>query len=479
MNFLSTTLASVILLFSLSTSAQTIDYEKQAFRPQYHFSPEKNWQGAPGGLVYFDEEYHLFYQYNPKSIEAGNSSWGHAVSSDMIHWKYLPTAISPDENSECAILSGCVIVDKNNDLGKQSGDTKTLLAFYTASGCGQQIAYSTDKGSTWQKYANNPIIPYDESDEASSPKVFWHEASQKWVMLLSRKQSEKETSKGVSIYNSDNLIDWEYKSHIPAMDDHPDLIEFTVENRPDEKAWVLLEGNGSYLLGDFDGSTFTSITGRMKSDWGTNYYAPQICSNIPDSDGRTIQIAWLKDGKFTDMPFNGQMTFPSELTVKKFPSGYKLLRKPLTEIEELHDKQYSWSHKNTIPGIDQNHLKKVSGACLHIIGEFDLKTSDNFGLMLRHSNKAAGIEVLYNVKRGVLTVLGNTVPLLPEDNIIKLEIILDRSSLEIYANDGQAVVSNLYETDLKSTDVVLFTNGGELEIVQADIYEMNSIWTEK
>ena len=483
MNYLSTTLFSVLLIFSQNCYSQNTNYDKQILRPQFHFSPEKNWLGAPGGLVYFDEQYHLFYQYNPNGNEAGFSHWGHAVSKNLINWKQLPLALSPDENStdkeRCTILSGSVIVDNENVLGKQTGSKMTLAAFYTSNECGQRLAYSTDGGQTWQKYENNPIISYDATDHASDPKVLWHEDSKKWVMLLSRQISENENSIGTSFYTSDNLINWEFQSHIPGTFSHPDLVEFKVENRPDEKVWVLFDGDGSYLMGAFDGKKFTPSSGKMKSDWGKNYYAAQTWCNLPESDNRILQIAWLKDGTFTGMPFNGQMSFPSELSIKKIASGYKLIRKPIAEIEQLHGKHNTWTDKNLIPGINQNKMKNLSGDCLHIIGEFDLKTSDSFGFMLRHSTKKPGIEVLYNVKRGVLTVLGSTIPLMPEDNKIKLEIILDRTSLEIYANDGQAVVSNLFEADAKTKDVMLFTTGGELGIIHADAYEMKSIWHEK
>ncbi|WP_246223054.1 GH32 C-terminal domain-containing protein [Draconibacterium halophilum] len=173
------------------------------------------------------------------------------------------------------------------------------------------------------------------------------------------------------------------------------------------------------------------------------------------------------------------MSFPCELSVTKFDHGYQLVRNPVSEIEKLHGKHQSWEDKNVIPGLNDNKLKKVSGDCLHIIGEFDLKTADSFGFMLRHSNKSAGTEILYNVKRGTLTVLGCTVPLPPIDNKIKLEILVDRASVEIFANDGKKVISNCFTPAEKATDVVLFANGGELGIDKIDVYEMNSIWEKK
>ncbi|MEN8115781.1 MAG: glycoside hydrolase family 32 protein [Bacteroidota bacterium] len=480
MKILSTTLLALILTFTQFTSNPEKDYYNELFRPQFHFTPEKNWHNDPNGLVYYDGEYHMFYQYNPNGNEWGYMHWGHTISDDLLHWKHFPIALYPDENStdkeNCTAYSGSAIVDEQNILEKQTGEEKTLVAFYTSQNCGQRMAYSTDKGRTWKKFEGNPIIPLDEKDDARDPKVIWHEPTQKWVMVLYRKSTEDDKSKGVSFYTSDNLVDWKWESHIYGFYECPDLVEFKVTNRPEETKWVLFDGDGSYLMGSFDGVTFSPESAKMKSDWGKNYYATQSWSNIPDDDGRIIQIAWMRGGKFPDMPFNGQMSFPSELSITRFNNGYKLIRQPIKEVETLYGKQYKWDNKNLIPGINENILKKVKGDCLHIIGEFDIKTSDNFGLMLRHSKKKPGTEILYNVKRGTLSVLGCTVPLMPIDNKIKLDILLDRASIEIYANDGQAVVSNCFTPDEKSLDVLLFTNGGELGVDKLDIYKMESVW---
>lgn len=482
MRILSTVLTAVIVALTAPVNNSSSKKYDEVYRPQYHFTPQKNWQSNPNGLVYYDGEYHMFYQYNPNGKEWEYMHWGHAISTDLIHWEHLPVALYPDESStdkdNCTVFSGSAIVDDKDLLDKQEGDIKTLVAFYTSNKCGQRIAYSTDKGRTWYKHDGNPVINYNENEDARDPKVFWHDDTGKYVMVLYRKSTDDENSRGISIYTSENLIDWNWESHVPGFYESPDLIEFKVSNRPNETIWALFGGDGTYILGDFDGRNFSPTSGKMKSDWGKNFYASQTWNNIPDTDGRVIQVAWMKGAKYPQMPFNGQMSFPSEMMVSKFPTGYKLVRKPIAKINELHGKHYNWSDKIVIPGINQNRVKKVSGDCIHLIGEFDLKTSDNFGFMFRHHSKKQGIEVLYNVKRGVLTVLGSTVPLLPEDNIIKLEVLLDRTSIEIYANNGQAVVSNCFVSDEKSTDVVLFTNGGELGIVNLDVYHVESIWND-
>ena len=478
-----TKLGVFIALFLLISANPPKGYYDELYRPQFHFTPEKNWHNDPNGLVYYDGEYHMFYQHNPFGNEWGFMHWGHTISADLLHWKHYPIAIYPDENSEdtvkCTAFSGSAIVDENNLLGKQQGEIKTLVAFYTSQHCGQRLAYSVDKGRNWEKFEGNPIIPFDEKDDARDPKVIWHDETQKWVMALYRKSSEEEQSKGVSFYTSENLTDWEWKSHIFGFYECPDLIKLKVTNRPEEIKWILFDGDGSYLIGHFDGATFSPESGKLKSDHGKNYYATQTWSNVPENDERTIQIAWMRGGKFPEMPFNGQMSFPCELSLTKFNSGYKLIRNPVKEIEMLHSKHYKWNDKNLIPGINENILKKVHGDCFHIVGEFDIKTADNFGFMLRHSRKTPGVELLYNVKRGTLSVLGSTVPLLPVDNKIKLEILLDRASIEVFANDGQAVISNCFTPDEKSNDFELFTRGGELGIDKLDIYKMESVWTEE
>jgi sucrose-6-phosphate hydrolase SacC (GH32 family) len=187
----------------------------------------------------------------------------------------------------------------------------------------------------------------------------------------------------------------------------------------------------------------------------------------------------MRGGEFPGMPFNGQMTFPCEIFLTKFSFGYKLVRKPVKEIEKLHGKYQSWENKIVIPGINENKTKSVNGDCFHIIGEFDLKTSDNFGFIVRHSKKIPGTEIIYNVKRGTLSVLNSTVPIVPVNNKISFEILLDRASIEIFANGGQTVISNCFTPVEGAKDIVLTTIGGELGVDKLEVYEMKSIWKTK
>ena len=478
-NFLHFLLIPCIAI-AITASKPDKNYYNETYRPQFHFTPESNFTGEPSGLIYLDSTYHMFYQYNPKGNEQEYLTWGHAISTDLIHWEHLPVALSPDEGSDdkelCTIYPGSVIVDEKNHLGKQQNDNQTLIAFYTSKYCGQRIAYSNDKGKTWKKFEDNPVIPYVKDEDARDPKVFWHQPSESYIMVLYRKTSDEDKSKGVSIFTSHDLLNWEYKSHIYGFNERPDLVPMHVSNRPEENKWVLFDGDGSYLIGNFDGETFTPESAKMKSDFGRNYYATHIWNNMPEDDSRTIQIAWMRGGKFPDMPFNGQMTFPSELTLTRYNSGYILTRNPIQEVEQLHGKHYNWEGKNLIPGINQNIVKSVKSDCLHIVGEFDLKSCSNFGFYVRTSKKSTGTEIIYDVKRGTLSVMGISAPLEPIDNKIMLEILIDRVSIEVYANNGQIVLTNNFTPEKGAEGLTLFSSGGEVIVDKLDIYKMNSAW---
>ncbi|MHB9019801.1 MAG: glycoside hydrolase family 32 protein [Minisyncoccota bacterium] len=467
------------ITISVTASKPPKLYDEQ-FRPQFHFTPEKNWMNDPNGLVFYKGEYHLFYQYNPFGKEWGFMHWGHDISTDLVHWENLPIALYPDNDSkdsvDCTEFSGSGLVDENNVTGLQKGDEKTILLFYTSQHCGQRLAYSNDKGRTWKKYDKNPIIPFDPTDDARDPKVIWHEPSKQFVMVLYRKPNNNDKQKGISFYTSKNLLDWTFRNHIPGFYECPDLVELPINRRPDDKKWVLFDGDGSYIIGSFDGEKFKVESPRMKGDYGNNYYATQTWSNIPESDGRTIQIAWMRGGEYPEMPFRGQMTFPCEISLKKFPDGLKLIRKPVKEISNLHEKGDVWENKNLIPGINKNLLHGLKGDCMHIIGSFNIKTANNFGFIVRMDKKNNGTEIVYNTQSHTLTCLGKSVVVEPEDGVLKLELLLDRSSLEIFVNDGEAVMSSCFVPSENADGIYLFNTGGEVLVNKLEIYRMKSMW---
>jgi len=454
-------------------------YYQEKYRPQYHFTPEKNWMNDPNGLVYYAGEYHLFYQYNPNGKEWGFMHWGHAVSKDLIRWEHLPVAIGPDEDSKdkshATAFSGCAIVDENNTAGLQVGAEKTLLIFYTSFECGQRLAYSNDKGRTWKKYDKNPLIPFAK-DDARDPKVFFHRPSGNWVMVLYRKPA-KETSKGISIYTSKNLINWELQSHIEGYYECPDLFELPLDGNKEKSKWVLLDASGGYRVGRFDGKTFTPETLKKTLDYGKNFYATQTWSNQPD--GKLIQIAWMRDGEFPDMPFNGQMTFPCELSLRTTKAGPTLCKKPIDAIATLHSKGLIKKDKNIIPGLNGNLVGGISGKALHIKAKFDPKSSDGFGFIVRNGKKEVGTEIRYDSGKKLLSCMGGQATVTPKDSLLTFEILLDWSSIEIFANDGEVVLSSCFTPTEKDDDLTLWTQGGELFVNKIEVYDLKSAWIAK
>ena len=217
-------------------------YDEQ-YRPQFHFTPMKNWMNDPNGLIYLDGEYHLFYQHNPFGISWGHMSWGHAVSKDMLSWKELPVAIPEGEDE--AIFSGSAVYDKNNTSGLGTAKNPPLVAIYTAHSDtrkiqAQSIAFSLDKGRTFTKYSKNPVLDLN-LQHFRDPKVFWDSERGNWVMVVVKANEKK-----VAIYTSPNLISWEHQSDFGPLAaqggdwECPDLIQLPIDGDSSKKGWVMI-----------------------------------------------------------------------------------------------------------------------------------------------------------------------------------------------------------------------------------------------
>lgn len=260
----------LIILISACTPTSSTLYDHE-YRPQIHFSPEQNWMNDPNGMFYDEGVYHLYYQYNPFGDKWGHMSWGHATSEDLVHWKHHPVAL-PEEDG-IMIFSGSAVVDRNNTSGLGDEDNYPIVAIYTGhTGEIQQqsIAYSLDGGYEWTKYEGNPVLDINMKD-FRDPKVFWHDETQKWIMIVALSADQK-----LHFYSSENLIDWEFLSEFgpegasKGLWECPDLFELPVDGNPDNKKWVLqidLGSNsnnpgsgGQYFIGEFDGKSFTPDT---------------------------------------------------------------------------------------------------------------------------------------------------------------------------------------------------------------------------
>ena len=238
---------------------------------------------------------------------------------------------------------------------------------------------------------------------------------------------------GVDFYSSPNLKDWTYMSRVEGFNECPDIFELPVDGDPKNSKWVLLDAsNTGYRLGQFDGTAFIPETPGMPIDFGRNHYATQTFSNIPRSDGRTIQMAWMKSARYPGMPFNQQQTFPSELSLRTYADGVRLCRAPIREIESVRGKRYKWSNEILERGEDL--LSGINHDLIEIIAVFALTdaTSPEFGFFLRDAL------IYYYVAGSQISVLHNniskTATLRPENNKISMHILLDRASVEVYAN---------------------------------------------
>jgi len=451
----------------------------ESFRPQYHFSIENGILGESGSLLYDDGVYHLFFTYSPSLQPDGAFRWGHAVSNDLIYWtRQTDPQFHGGEQAICPPGPGSALVDYDNQLGFNKNGQPAWIAWFSTAECGVQMAYSNDKGGNWHISSNIAVLPSQGITLQSAPRVFWYPEGAHFVMILHRKPETDERTRGISVYNASNGVDWSFESHIPGFKGTPDLFELYTNNRPEEPKWILMEGDGSYVIGTFNGKLYTPESIRMRNDFGSDYDAPRIFVNLPGEESRTLQLGFLRGSQHDGNGWIGQTTFPSELSLKRFHNGVFLIRQPLSEIKKIQGKGQRWESVNLIPGINKNLIKKVKGDRVHIKGEFDLKTCDSFGFMLRMGKKSGGTELIYNVRRQTLSILGQTIPLEPVDNKIYLEILLDRSSLEVYANNGRAVLSATFFPAPDAINYLLYNTGGELMVDKLEIHEIKQIWRE-
>ena len=441
---------------------------KEAYRPQFHFTPKTNWTNDPNGLIHYKGEFHLFFQHNPFGIDWGNMTWGHAVSPDLVHWKQLPHALHPDELG--TIFSGSGVVDWNNTGGFQTGDEAVLVNFYTSAGSHapepvpftQSIAYSNDRGRSWTKYEGNPVIGHIVGSNRD-PKVVWHEPTQKWVMALYLDKND------YALFGSTNLKEWTRLSDLQIPDTEcPDIFELPVDGDAENTRWVFWGAAGKYYVGDFDGTTFTPEGDAHRADYGANFYAAQTWSDIPASDGRCIQIAWMSGSKPPNMPFNQQMSFPCELTLRTTSEGIRLHREPVAEIETLQVYTHAWSNIALKPGEDL--LAGLTGELFDIRAEVALNDASAVGFKIR------GEDVRYDVAEKQLTFLERSGPLVQQDGKIRLHVLVDRISIEAFGNNGELSMTSYFLPELDNADIGIYAEGGTATLVSLKVHELKSAW---
>jgi sucrose-6-phosphate hydrolase SacC (GH32 family) len=461
------------------------DYS-QPWRPQFHFTSRRNWLNDPNGLVFDGERYHLFFQHNPLATNWGNMTWGHAVSPDMVHWRQLEHALLPYrvDGRVGTIFSGTAVVDHDNSLGVQVGDTKTLCAFFTFAARPkfyQAMAYSTDGGNSWKYWNKGRAVVENQGfdDGERDPKVFWHEPSQRWVMVLWVQRNPGR----VRILTSRNLVDWEFASDL--MRDWAfeclDLVFLPIDGKAGETKAVIYDASFDYEIGAFDGRAFQTAAGPFTAGGG-NFYAAQTFNNSPD--GRCVQIGWMRGGPNSaaryGLPYNQQMTFPCELSLKTTDNGVRLFAWPIREIESLQRKSFSRRDvelkpgDNVIAGIDPLDLVDL---------EIDFAPQQANELVLRFP----GVSVNYDAETARLTYTGVREDGEPEittafeslssrGGSVQLRILVDRLSVEIYAFGGERFYAGYYSPRQSDGRQTIEFRGGDGRIKDLIVRELASAW---
>jgi len=490
-------------------------------RNQFHFSPLESWMGDPNGLVFFEGEYHLFYQCNPDDIKPGPMHWGHAVSKDLVHWKHLPLALAPDELG--FIFSGSVVVDWKNTSDLGTVDSPPLVAIFTHHNPRrklikvgdhekQSLAYSTDKGRTWTKYAQNPIIPNANNHfDFRDPKVFWSNDYDRWYLILAVKDR-------VHIYCSKDLKSWIFESEWGhQFGDRkgkwrcPDLFKIKVTDE-DEYKWVMLlsldEGgpNGGsamqYFVGDFDGHTFTidaAFAERIQNgdgvhlSFGPDAFAGVTWSGIPDLDGRRLFTSWMSNRSYADkvptFPWRSAMNMTKELSLHKIENQYQLRANTFREINKICTNLVA-KIPARLAKENQVLVEGLGSGIYRLLIEFDKDSQAVFGL--KFYNDADEMIVLgfdgqtnnYFMDR---SKSGKTdfhedfsemifAPLPYEQDVIKWEVLVDKGGIEVIADDGQINLSSIYFASKALTKIGLIVAGKEVEILDGKVTVLQSIW---
>ncbi len=432
---------------------------RERLRPQFHFSPRRGWNNDPNGLVFSQGEYHLFYQNNPYGWNWGNMHWAHAVSLDLVHWRELPIAIYPREYGD-SVFSGSAVVDRMNTSGwRAGGKDELLVAAFTSTGRGECIVYSNDRGRTWHEYEGNPVVRHQGRD----PRLFWYEPGKHWVMAL---YDEAEGKQWITFHTSADLKHWEYGSRIEGFFECPDMFELAVDGNPAARKWVLTAASSEYRVGTFDGKTFTPETPKLPGHRGEAFYAAQTYSDMPD--GRRVQVGWGQMAS-PGMPFNQMMCFPCELSLKSTPAGPRLSWHPASELCLLRREARHLSKVALSPG-GPDPLAHEKAELLELRASIVPGEATTVGFTLR------GTPVSYDVARQELTVGKRHAPVPLHEGRIELQILCDRTSLEVFADQGLVYMPSNVAEKGKAARYSTVVTGGTARLATLDLIPLKSIW---
>lgn len=454
------------LMNQAKAAAQAAAKKAQAdpLRPVYHLTAAANWINDPNGPIFFNNEYHVFFQHNPYGPDWGNISWGHVVSRDLVYWKHLPVALIPEPGSydKDGVFSGCCVIQ--NDI-----PTIIYTGVYPEVQC---LARSYDNLRTWQKHNGNPVIPQRPRDdlEGFRDPFVWQEGNS-WYMALG--SGIKGQGGTVLLYKSADLEKWQYL--------HPLCVGFGKNWEcpnffPLGEKWALIvspHGDVQYTIGEYRDYHFTPGEWRIMDYGGREgFYAPNC---MLDRQGRRIMWGWISGGGSADYPWNGLLTLPRALT---FHGNDRLGIAPLPELQQLRGR--GWHYKNRIIKPDAaNILDEVNGNCLEIIAEIEPGNAEQFGLEVLYSEeKQRGTRICFdnqNLRLSAAEAEGSF-QLLPGETMLTLHIFIDKSVIEVYANERTCITIRVFPENDTYQGINLFSDGSQTQVRSLDIWEMGTIW---
>lgn len=446
---------------------------KELYRPQFHFSPKAHWMNDPNGLIYNEGIYHLFFQYYPGATVWGPMHWGHATSSDMMHWVEQPIALYPD--SLGYIFSGSAVLDKNNTSGFGQNGRAPIVAIFTyhdpvgekagtSNYQSQAIAYSLDNGKSWTKYRNNPVLKNPGIADFRDPKVLWYEPQKKWIMTLAIKDH-------IGFFSSPDLKNWKQESEFgKSLGAHggvwecPDLISFDNNGK---KTWVLIVNlnpggpNGGsatqYFVGDFNGKEFTtSQTNTKWLDYGPDEYAGVTWSNV---GSRKIFFGWMSNWLYgTVVPtekWRSAMTIPRDLNLRKIGEEIYVTSTPSPELKKIQRPPITYANVPIIrpwyPRTKEAYLGVPCriDASLHVGADFTIVLSNdqNEETTIGY-DKSSNQFYIDRSKSGRVDfhkefATKHVAPRLMNSIKMNLTLVIDVSSIELFADDGLTVMTEI------------------------------------
>lgn len=518
------------LTMSDTWSVENTDY----YRPLYHHTPSYGWMNDANGMVYKDGEYHLYFQYNPYGSKWGNMHWGHAVSTDLMHWKELQPAIARDTMGH--IFSGSSVVDKNNTAGYGNG---AIIALYTSAsdknGQIQCMAYSTDNGRTFTKYEGNPVLrPFDGLKDFRDPKVFWYEPAKAWYMIVS-------ADKEMRFYKSDDLKKWTYISGFgrgygmqPCQYECPDFVQLPVNGDKNNMKYVMLMNvnpgclfGGSateYFVGDFDGKNFTCVDDPHVPKWldyGKDHYATVCFSNTGD---RVIALPWMSNWQYANVTpikqYRGANGLPRELSLYTKDGRYYVAANVAPEVKAIRKETKTVEDIKTGASVDKKGVAAGYDGAFEI--EFDVTPSaDGTAGIEVYNDKGEKTMIYFDLKqmRAVMDrtqsgltdfgklaephdiekkadaarqskgqqpmrienavnykndfALGTWAPLnLCEDKTYHVDVFVDKCSVELFVDGGRIAMTNLVFPTKPYDSVKFYSEGGKSAFSQIKVYKL-------